>query len=302
VISLPALIGPTGVGKTEVALEVALKLGAEIVSCDSRQVYKYMNIGTAKPTPLQQDKVKHHMIDLVYPDEDFNAWDYAIKAREIIKDIHARGKVPFVVGGSGLYLKALIDGFFLLPKPNRSIREQLKRESPEKLHEKLSKIDREAAKKIHRNDLQRILRALEVYEITKIPISTLQARRAPFDCNPIYIGLKMERNKLYQRIEERVDQMMDAGFLKEVESLLDKGYGPNLNSLQTIGYKELISYIKGEIRLDNAIKLIKRNTKRYAKRQMTWFKGIRNVYWIEIPTDNIVEKILDIIKTNTYNR
>ena len=301
-INLPALVGPTGVGKTEVALEVALKLGAEIVSCDSRQVYKYMDIGTAKPTQLQQNKVKHHMIDLVYPDENFNAWDYAIKAREIIKDICARGKVALVVGGSGLYLKALIDGFFLLPKPNKSIRERLRRESPEKLHERLSKVDEEAAKRIHKNDLQRILRALEVYEITNIPISTLQARRVPFDCNPIYIGLKMERSKLYQRIEERVDQMMDAGFLKEVESLLDRGYDSNLNSLQTIGYKELISYMKGEISLDNAIKLIKRNTKRYAKRQMTWFKSIKDVYWIEIPTTNVVEKILDIIKANTYNR
>jgi len=302
VINLPALIGPTGIGKTELAIEVALKLDTEIVSCDSRQVYKYMDIGTAKPTPLQLNKVKHHMIDLVDPDKDFNAWDYAIKAREIIEDIHARGKMPFVVGGSGLYLKALVDGFFLLPKPNRSIRERLRREGPEKLHEKLSKIDEEAAKRIHKNDLQRILRALEVYEITKIPISTLQAKRVPFDCNAIYIGLKMERSKLYQKIEKRVDQMMDADFLKEVESLLDKGYDSNLNSLQTIGYKELISYIKGETSLDNTIKLIKRNTKRYAKRQMTWFKGMTNVHWLELPTDNIVEKILDIINTHKYNR
>ncbi|MCK4351915.1 tRNA (adenosine(37)-N6)-dimethylallyltransferase MiaA [candidate division WOR-3 bacterium] len=292
-LKLPVILGATGVGKTEIAIQVAIKIGAEIISCDSRQVYKYMNIGTAKPTKEQLKRVPHHMIDIITPDVDFNAWDYAKLARKEIEGIVKEGKLPLVVGGSGLYLRALIDGFFSIPKPSKDIRERLEKESLEALYQKLYKIDKPTALKLHPNDRQRIMRAIEVYEITKIPVSKLKSNRVGLNCKPVYVGLNMERDELYRRIEKRVDKMLKNGFLDEVKGLIYKGYSPELNSLQTIGYKELISVLGGKISLSSAAQLIKRNTKRYVKRQFTWFKGMKDIHWIELPDKEAARKCVE---------
>lgn len=295
-LSLPIILGPTGIGKTQISISVAEKINAEIVSCDSMQVYKYMDIGTAKPTKEEQNRIKHYMIDIIDPDEDYNAWAYAKQARKIIKDIHnlpdGSQERLLVVGGSGLYLKALIQGFFPAEQTkNIQIRERLNRESTDVLYNRLLNIDRKRALKLHKNDRKRIIRAIEVYETTGIPMSILEKERVAFNCNPIYIGLFTSRELLYKKINERVEKMMESGFVEEVKWLLEKGYSSVLNSLNGLGYKELISYINGEFSLNEAIRLIKRNTRRYAKRQMTWFKKMEGVYRIELPNKNIVEKI-----------
>lgn len=291
---LPVVFGPTGVGKTNISIEVAQKLGAEIVSCDSRQVYQYMDIGTGKPTKEELAKVKHWLIDVIPPDETLNAWEYAQIARAKIREIWDRGKTVIVVGGAGLYLRALIDGFFKMPSSDRSVRERLHIESITSLYKKLSEVDKDTADKLHSNDKVRIIRALEVYEITGIPISVLKAQRLPFDCTPIYIGLNMPRPILYKKIDERVAQMKSAGLLQEVKTLLQI-YPPTLNSFQTIGYQELISYLQGKLSLNEAVRLIKRNTRRYAKRQLTWFRSIKGVQWIELPDPQATLKCLNLV-------
>jgi tRNA dimethylallyltransferase len=271
---VPIIIGPTAVGKSEIAFEIAFKNKMQIISCDSRQVYRFMDIGTAKPSLEQRKLVKHYMIGIVNPDENYTAWDYAKKARKIINE----AKKPLVVGGSGLYLRALTDGFFQIPKPDKKIRERLMKTNKDELYGRLKKVDPES--KIHKNDVQRIIRALEVYEATKIPISEWQRLRIPASFTPTYIGIKIDREKLYERIEKRADKMMENGFLDEVKNILKMGFSPSLNSLQTIGYKELIDYINGKIGLQDAINLIKCNTKNYARRQLTWFRKIKNVQWM----------------------
>ena len=294
-ITLPVIFGPTGVGKTELAIEVALKINAEIVSCDSCQIYKYMDIGTSKPTKEQLAKVKHWFISLITPDTPYNAWMYAKEARQTIKEIVNRGKIPLVVGGSGLYLRALIDGFFEIP----TIKDELSTMNSQEPYDELMQVDRATALKLHPNDRVRILRALEVYKATGMPMSSLKAKRVPFNCEPIYIGLTMEKDALYKRIEKRVEQMIENGFVEEVQKILAKGYSPELTSLQTIGYKELIEYLSGKLSLEKAIELIKRDTRRYAKRQFTWFKSIQGVQWLKMPSDTAVKKcILLFLKCN----
>lgn len=294
---LPVILGPTGIGKTKISIEVAFKIGAEIVSCDSRQVYQFLDIGTSKPTKEELSKVRHWLISIVPPDTPLNAWEYAKLAREKIKEIWGRGKIAIVVGGSGLYLRALIDGFFKIPSYDKTLREKLQLEATSSLYKRLSEVDRDTARKLHPNDRMRIIRAIEVYELTGIPISDLKMHRIPFNCHPIYIRLNMPRPLLYKKIDERVDRMIHDGLIEEVEKLLQT-YSPEscqLNSLQTIGYKELISYLQGKITLNEAIRLIKRNTRRYAKRQLTWFNSIKGVHWIELPDPQAVEKCINLI-------
>ncbi len=300
---LPVILGPTGIGKTEIAIKVASELGAEIISCDSRQLYQDMDIGTSKPSPEELKKITHWFINIISPDVNLNAWDYALLARKKIKEIWKRKKIPIVVGGSGLYLRALIDGFFRIPSSDGSIRESLERletsQGVSSLYEKLKEVDSVTASSIHPQDSMRIIRALEVYEMSGTPISVMKKQRVPFDCIPIYIGLTMPRELLYKRIEERVDKMMDNEFLSEVKELSRKYISTktsrNISLFQTIGYKELIAHIQGEITIEEAIELIKRNTRRYAKRQFTWFKSIENVHWIELPNNMVVEKCKDLI-------
>lgn len=295
---LPVILGPTAVGKTELAIEIAGKLNVEIVSCDSRQIYKYMDIGTGKPTVEQQNRAKHWLINVITPDIPYNAWEYAIEGRKTIEKLRKADKIPIIVGGSGLYLRALIDGFFTIPKPPKDLREKLNQETTTDLYAKLEKVDPSSASKLHPNDRVRIIRAIEVYEATGKPISELRKQKVPAGYEPVYIGLTMERETLYKRIEERVDKMMATGFVDEVKSLITK-YSTDLPAFQTIGYKELIAYLQDKSTLEEAINLIKQNTRRYAKRQMTWFRRIENVKWMELTSKNyskITNNCLNLIQ------
>jgi tRNA dimethylallyltransferase len=281
-MSKPPLIviaGPTAVGKTECAIWIAQKLNAEIISADSMQVYRYLNIGTAKPSLEQQQAVKHHLIDVVDPDCDFSVSDYKALFDETVLAILTRGKLPLVTGGTGLYIRACLRSFLEgnPVRPNWELRNSLKLQAEAQgslyLHQQLAKVDPEAAVRIHPNDLRRIIRALEVYETLGKPISELQVQQAnesPY--RVIYIFLNRERSELYQRIETRVDEMLSQGLLKEVESLLERGYRSDLKPLQSLGYRQMIEYLQGKDSWETAVAAIKQETRNYAKRQLTWFR------------------------------
>ena len=292
------ILGPTCVGKTQVSLKLADILKGEIVSFDSRQVYKFMDIGTAKPTKEERERIPHHLINLVSPDEKFTAADYGKKARQIIREIIRRNKQPIGVGGSGLYLKALIKGFFVGPKADENIRKRLEREAQQfgepYLFSRLKEVDPQAAERIHPNDLIRIIRALEVYELTGKPISAWQreGNYEPFPMRFVKIGLNLERKKLYQRINLRVEEMISRGFLDELKVLKEKGFTPELKALKTVGYQELFAYSEEKLDLQAALEKIKLNTRHYAKRQLTWFRKDKEIIWLDAEDDNLIEKIL----------
>jgi len=287
-MTLLCILGPTAVGKTEIAINIALKINAEIVSVDSRQIYRKMDIGTAKPTAEQLKLVPHHAIDCVDPDQYFSVADYQNLADSAIRNIKDRGKVPMLVGGSGMYFRALIDGLFEGPSADKELRKRLKKEaeifSIQHLYERLKSIDPKSADKIHHNDLMRIIRALEVFELSGVRISDLQQQWN--NKNPRYsflaFGLNRPRDELYKRIESRIDKMMKDGFLDEVRSLAN--YDRDLPSMNCLGYKELLACIDGKYNLDDAIELIKRNTRHYAKRQLTWFRKDNRIKWIDLST------------------
>lgn len=292
------IVGPTGVGKTQVSLRLADILKGEIVSSDSRQVYRYMDIGTAKPIKEEMKRVAHHLIDIVYPDEKFTAADYGKRAREVIREIVKRKKQPIVVGGSGLYLKALIKGFFQGPKGDEKLRERLKEDKSkfglDHLFDKLKEVDPKAALRIHPHDSVRIIRALEVYELTGKPITLLQEKGSyePFEMDFVKIGLTLDRKKLYERIDRRVEKMISESFLDEVKWLKEKGYSSGLKAFKTVGYQEFFSYLDGEIDFPKAIERIKLNSRRYAKRQLTWFRKDKEVKWLDADQKDLTELIL----------
>ena len=298
---LLCILGPTAVGKTELALCVATRIGGEIVSVDSRQIYRYMDIGTAKPTPEQLNLVLHHMLDCVTPDEPFSVADYQKGADRAIEEIHQRGKVPILVGGSGMYFRVVVDGIFQGPQADASFRQELRQEAEElgiqHLYNRLESVDPQAAARIHHNDLIRIIRALEVYEKSGKRISELQQQWKHSE--PRYdfaaFGLTRPRNELYKRIEARVDRMMSDGLMHEALSL--SKYSRDLPSMNCLGYKELFSFMDGQYDLDEAIRLIKRNTRRFAKRQLTWFKKDKRIRWIDLstchrPEDTIISEFI----------
>lgn len=293
------LLGPTCVGKTQLSLKLADILKGEIVSFDSRQIYRYMDIGTAKPTKEERDRIPHHLIDLISPDERFTAADYGKKARQIIGQIAGRNKQPIAVGGSGLYLRALTQGFFKGPRADERIRRKLEREAQEfgepHLFNRLKKVDPEAAERIHPNDLVRIVRALEVYELTGKPISLLQREGdyEPFPMRFIRIGLNIERRELYQRIDRRVEEMISAGLVDEVKMLKQRGFSHKLKALKTVGYQELFAYLEGEVDLSTATENIKLNTRHYAKRQLTWFRHDQEIIWLDAEDGGLIQNILD---------
>ncbi|MCB0265740.1 MAG: tRNA (adenosine(37)-N6)-dimethylallyltransferase MiaA [Calditrichaeota bacterium] len=281
------ICGPTGIGKTALSLAVADAVPAEIVSADSRQIYKYMDIGTAKPTAAEQAVAPHHFIDILEPDVDYSAGEYSRDARETVAEIFDRGKLPVVAGGSGLYIRALLDGFFNLDAKDEQLREKLNKrlanEGIEKLFAEFATIDPELASKTHPNSIKRVLRALEVYHITGKPMSQIQQEnRDPAPFGWIKIALTMERKSLYARINQRVEEMFDLGLVDEVRSLLDRGFSANLNAMNSVGYKEVVAYLNGEIDLFTCKELVKQNSRRYAKRQFTWFRGESDVHWLEI--------------------
>jgi len=280
-MKIPVIVigGPTASGKTQLAIDWALRLEGEIVSCDSRQIYKFMDIGTAKPTLEERSLIPHHLVDLIYPDETMTAGEFQRLAREIIKDIHSRGKVPFLVGGTGLYIRSVIRDIIFPPKVDeyyrKFIKDRINREGLSSVYNELCKVDPVTASKISPNDEIRITRAIEVYYATGTPISFY--RRGidvdyP-DYEVIYLVLNPPRDILYRRIEERVDKMIQLGLVEETRHLLDMGYSPELSSLQTLGYREIIKYLKGMYDLESAIEEIKKETRRYAKRQSTWFRN-----------------------------
>jgi tRNA dimethylallyltransferase len=285
----PILIiaGPTAVGKTDASILLAQESGAEIVSADSMQIYRGMDIGTAKPTKEQRGLVYHHLIDIVEPDQPYSVGDYLRDARAALDGILASGGVPLVVGGTGLYIRALTRGLFHGPPADRELREQLlgrEAEAPGTLYADLVQVDREAALKIHPNDLRRTVRALEVYHLKDRKLSDFQREHA-FQDSPYafcLVFLVRNRGELYQRIERRVDGMIEDGLEAEVKTLMDRGYRPDLPSLHALGYKHLLDFFLGKCSRDEAIALLKRDTKRYAKRQFTWFRREPGALWIDI--------------------
>jgi tRNA dimethylallyltransferase len=283
------LCGPTASGKSDLALRLAPLLNAEIVNADSMQIYRGLTIGTAKPSGEQIALVPHHLIDSADPDQQFSAADFAAAASEAIADITRRGKRALVVGGTGLYIRALVKGLVDSPGGDDAMRRSLQAEAElvgnEEMHNRLRLVDPELAATLHPNNLVRIIRALEVFQLTGIPLSRHQHEHgfASHHYETLQIGISVPRELLYQRIEERVDQMISAGLLAEVKGLLDAGFSRDLKALRSIGYKEVAAYLCGEISLEEAIRLIKRDTRHYAKRQLTWFSADPDILWFEYP-------------------
>ena len=285
------LLGPTGVGKSKFAIEWAEELGGEIISADSMQVYRYMDIGTAKPTLDDQKKVRHHLIDLVTPDQPFHAALYRTLGRKTIDQLFENKKPIWIVGGTGLYIKTLTQGLFSSPKIDPRVRENLRGEAKEKggdaLYGRLKRVDSKTAFHLHPNDLFRVIRALEVFDSTGVPISFYREQHR-FGERPyvtLKIGLEKNRDMLYRRIEERVDQMVEKGFLGEVAGLMEMGYGRELKPMQSLGYKQMVQFLVKEIGWDEAVRRMKRDTRHYAKRQWSWFKADPEVHWWDESTD-----------------
>ncbi len=290
------LVGPTACGKTPVSLLLANLLGAEIISADSRQVYKFFDIGTAKPTVGERQRVRHYFIDELTPDEAFNAGEFGIRGREIIDEIFRRGKQPLVVGGSGLYVQSLVDGFFDSPPEDDELRgrlyEQLRKEGGSALLDELRRIDPVSAARMLPTNTRRIIRAIEVYHLTGIPISQHHASQEPQrDFMPVIAGLAWNRKKLYGRINARVDRMIEAGLIEEVHALRRKGYRKQFNALQTVGYQEVFAYLDGRLAKERMIELIKQNSRRYAKRQLTWFRRDPRIKWFFVSSEEDFEDV-----------
>lgn len=277
-IKVIAVVGATASGKTEYSINLAQNIGGEIISADSRLVYKGFDIGTAKPTPKEMCGIPHHMIDIVEPEFEYSAALFKDEARKKIYEIHQRGKIPIVAGGTGLYIDILLKNF-VLPKiePNKELRYELSSIPSQDLHQKLQKLDAEAAQKISSSDKKKIIRALEIIEKTGHRISEVCSKGAPeFDVK--WIGRNFDRKILYERINKRVDSMIEKGLVEETKNLIEK-HGKISNIVDTIGYREISRYLEGEITLQEAIDLLKQNTRHYAKRQLTWFRRNPEIEW-----------------------
>jgi len=281
-----ALVGPTASGKSAVALALARKINAEIISFDSLQVYKYLNIGTAKPTSSQLRQIKHHLISICHPDEDFNAGTFTKLASEKIKRLEKKGKNIILAGGTGLYLKALLEGLCPAPPKDQQLRRQMaaqaKKYGNKYLYRKLIKVDPVAAEKIHPNNLPRLIRALEIFYQTGKPFSRLHQNTVKPRYQAKIIGLSWNRQKLYERINQRVDEMFRKGLVKEVRSLIKRGYGSRLKPMQSLGYRQVCQYLAGKITLPEAIYQTKLETRHYAKRQLSWFRNTKGIKWFPI--------------------
>ncbi|MGH1364537.1 MAG: tRNA (adenosine(37)-N6)-dimethylallyltransferase MiaA [Calditrichia bacterium] len=292
--------GPTAIGKTAVSLAIAKKLPVEIVSADSRQIYRYMDIGTAKPSVEELAAVPHHFIDILNPDEDYSAGQFGLDAREVITDIYARNKIPLLVGGSGLYVKGVLDGFIKNDEKYPKIREELQRrledEGADALFAELQRVDPESAQKSHPNNAFRTVRALEVFYASGKSISEIRKENrdpAPFKWTKF--SLIMDRELLYRRTNRRVKNMLKDGLVDEVKAVLEMGYSSDLNALNSVGYKEVIQYLNGTIDLDKCEELIKRNTRRYAKRQLTWLRADKSQNWVSVTPESDPTEIADKI-------
>jgi tRNA dimethylallyltransferase len=283
------IVGPTAVGKTDISIATAKSLNGEIISADSAQVYKYMDIGTAKISPDEMQGIKHHMIDEVTPDQSFSVANFRDKADHYIQELTAKGKLPIIVGGTGLYINALINNLdFTKSIGDEDFRERMQEIADNKgneyLYEMLKDIDIDSYHRLHANDVRRVIRALEVYEFTGKTITHFQeeSKKLPPRYNCAYIGLTMDRQKIYKRIEQRVDAMIEQGLIEEVKKLLNMGYNRDLVSMQALGYKEIVGYLEGEISLEEALFILKRDSRHYAKRQLTWFRRDERIKWFNI--------------------
>lgn len=295
--------GPTCSGKTPLGIKLAEYLDSEIISADSRQIYKFLDIGTAKPSREELLQVKHHFVDQLLPDEEFNVSRFETDALSIIRSLHKNGKIPVVVGGSGLYVKAIVDGIFNTVDTDEDYRLELKEKlnshGQEYLYEELKKKDPRSADTMLPQNWKRVMRALEVFHLTGKSILDHQSEYKRDDgIEFIQVGLDWSRDILYRNIELRVDKMVALGLIEEVTSLLQMGYSRDLNALNTVGYKEIFSYIYHEITLDRAVELIKRNTRRFAKRQFTWFRADERIKWFSVSDlkelDHISSEILNL--------
>lgn len=298
-MSEPVIViaGPTASGKTELAVRLAGRVNGEIISADSMQIYKHMDIGTAKPDAAEMCGIRHYLIDEVLPDTEFSVAKFRELALKYISEILCRGKQPVIAGGTGLYINSLIYNInFSETVIDQELRDRLKKEALEKgnrhLYEKLLEIDPEAASRIHENDIKRVIRAIEVHEHTGKPISLHRqlSRLEPPPYRYIIFGLRWDREKLYKRIERRVDLMLEKGLLEEVRGLVEKGYDKNTIAMQGLGYKEILAYFRGECTLDEAIYILKRDTRHYAKRQLTWFRRIEGIHWLDIDENTNMEE------------
>ena len=291
---LIALIGPTATGKSSLGVKIAQRLGGEIVNCDSVQMYRHLEIGTGKPPLEQRRLVPHHLYDILDLNEHYSAGRYMVEGRRICQQIVARRTIPIVVGGSGLYLKALLEGIFVAPARCQELRDRLEQISNRKglafLHRLLKSKDPAAARRIHPGDRIRIVRALEVYFLTGTPISHLQglnrSERYPQQFlqgfRILKLGLNLSRPVLHDRIHRRIDDMFHCGLVEEVRRLLDRGYSPQAKGFEALGYRYIIAFLSGEMSLEEVRELTQRDSRRYAKRQMTWFRKEKNVHWIEL--------------------
>ncbi|WP_072449837.1 tRNA (adenosine(37)-N6)-dimethylallyltransferase MiaA [Blautia sp. Marseille-P3201T] len=304
------LTGPTAVGKTKLSIALAKAVNGEIISADSMQVYKHMDIGSAKIKKEEMCGVTHHLIDVLEPDEEFHVVRFQEMAKQAMEEIYAKGKVPILAGGTGFYIQAVVKDIDFSKETEKSpIREELEKLAEEKgceyLHEKLQQIDPKSAEKIHANNVKRVIRALEYFELTGKPISAHNEeeslKQSPY--NVAYFVLNDIREKLYERIDARVDVMLQEGLVQEVSMLAKKGYTKNMVSMQGLGYKEILSYLEGDCTLDEAVYILKRDTRHFAKRQLTWFKREQDVIWVNKQDFHYEEnQILNYILENCEKR
>ncbi|MCX6137246.1 MAG: tRNA (adenosine(37)-N6)-dimethylallyltransferase MiaA [Ignavibacteriales bacterium] len=300
------IAGPTASGKTALALFIASRIPSEIISADSRQIFKHLTIGTAKPAMEELARVPHHFIDQLEPEEHFSAGDFQEQGRRVVQEVLSRSKLPMVVGGTGLYVRALIDGLFSGPGRVDSIREELEHryesEGGAALLEELRNVDPAAAERMIPTQFRRIIRALEVYRATGKTITQHHKEQGESaDLNAVFVGLRWKRSQLYTTINTRVERMMEAGFLDEVRHLRDLGYDDRLKALQTVGYKEAFQYLRGEIDRERMVELMKQNTRRYAKRQLTWFTHDKRIRWFDIEDERQIVEIGEVIVSELPN-
>jgi tRNA dimethylallyltransferase len=287
---LIAVVGPTGVGKTGVSIALCRSLGGEVISADSRQIYRGLDIGTDKPAVEQRSLVAHHLVDVVDPDEEFTLAQYQEMAYEAIDDVLAAGNVPFLVGGTGLYVRAVLEGFAIpRVKPDVDLRQRLLEEAEAdggtSLFARLKEVDPEAAERIDPRNVRRVVRALEVFETTQQPISELQ-RRMPPPYRILKLGLTIDRDRLYRRIDERVDTMIERGLVAEVEGLLREGYSEELPAMSGLGYRQVATYLRGEVDLPEAIRMIKSETHRFVRQQYKWFRvDDETIHWFDVASE-----------------
>lgn len=304
------LTGPTAVGKSALSVKLAKKINGAVISADSMQVYRHMDIGSAKITPGEMQGVTHYMIDELEPDEEFHVVRFVTMAKEYLKEIYADGKIPIIAGGTGFYIQALLyDIDFTESREDPDYRRELSlfadRYGEEALHEKLREVDEEAANEIHPNNRKRVIRALEFYHLTgkKISLHNEEERKKESPYQSAYFVLNDERGRLYERIDARVDQMLEDGLVEEVRALKSRGCNRNMTSMKGLGYKEILAYLDGETTLEEAVRILKRDTRHFAKRQITWFKRERDVIWVRKQDFNYQEdRILAFLLENLKKR